>query len=164
MLWDEDRYDNRWQFIENTQSWFKRKDMFWLQLSILSFVALFILEVILIFTSQINHLSRDSADFLVIPLLGLYAITMFWRSVEQSVLTFAGIIMTYFGIFFVYTPEIVHALSSPKIANKLGVGIKNYAIVNPVAIAETLFVIGMFALAFSLVISIKPAFFKPRKL
>ncbi len=101
--------------------------------------------------------------FLVIPLLGLYAFAMFWRSVEQSFLTFVGVLLVYFGIFFVYTPEIVKTLSSPTVANKLGVGIKNYAMINPASIAEVYFIIGMFALSFNLAIAIKPKFFKPRK-
>ena len=163
MLWDEDRYDKRWQIIDNLQNWFRRNDRFWLHLSILSFVALFTLEIILIFTSQINHLSRTGADFLVIPLLGVYAFAMFWRSVEQSFLTFAGILVTYFGVFVAYTPEITRVLSSPTVANKLGVGIKNYTVVSPSSVGETFFIIGMFALAFGLAIAIKPKFFKPRK-
>ena len=163
MLWDEDRYQGRWQIIESIQDWFRRNDRFWLYLSILSFGALFTLEIILIFTSQINHLSRAGADVLVIPLLGVYAFAMFWRSVEQSFLTFAGILLTYFGVFVAYTPEITRVLSSPTIANKLGVGIKNYTVVNPSSVGETYFIIGMFALAFSLAIAIKPKFFKPRR-
>jgi hypothetical protein len=96
MLWNEDNYDSRWQFVENIQNWFRKNDRFWLSLSSLSFIALLVLEIILIFATQLNHSARNGADFLVIPLLGLYSFTIFWRSIEQSFLIFAGVIMVYF--------------------------------------------------------------------
>jgi hypothetical protein len=87
---------------------------------------------------------------------------MFWRSIAQSFLTFVGVFMMYFGIFFVYTPEIVKELSSSYVANRLGVGIKHYTTVDPTSIASICFIISIFVLAFSLAISIRPKFFKPR--
>lgn len=162
MYWD-DRYENRWQTIEHIQNWFRLNDRFWLYLNILSFVALFSLEMILTLTSSVNHFARSGADFLAIPLLGLYTFAIFWRSIIQSFLAFAGSLMTYFGIFFVYTPTIVQELSSPSIANKLGVGIKHYATVNPASIAEICFIMGMFTLSLNLAMSLKPKFFEPKK-
>ncbi len=154
--------EDRWLFIDRIQEWFLQKDKFWLMVSILSFCAVLVLQIFLILVSQASQGAWRQSEFLVLPLLSLFVAGIFWRSIFQIFLSFAGASMTYGGIFLFHTKEVALQIVAPFVANRLGYGIKHFSVASPDAMAEGYFVVGMFALAFCLAMAIRPGFFKSK--
>lgn len=154
--------EDRWRFIETVQEWFRRKNQFWLLVSALSFGAVIVLQVFLAFASGADPSAREHSEFLAVPLLGLFVLSMFWRSVVHTFLSFTGSLMAHGGIFLYHATNASSQLLTPYTANRLGFGIKHLAIVSPNAVADRYFIVGMFAMAFCLAIAFKPNFFKPK--
>ncbi len=154
--------EDRWSFIEKIQIWFQYKNQFWLLLSILAFSAILVLQVIFIFASQANPAARQQSEFLIVPVLALFILSTFWRSIVHTFLSFTGSMITYGGMFLFHTSNATTQLVTPYVANRLGYGITHLAIVSPNSVADRYFIVGVFALAFCLAIAIKPNFFKPK--
>jgi len=154
--------EDRWSFIENIQTWFQHKNQFWLLLSVLSFGAIFVLQIFLVFASEANPSARQEAEFLIVPILAIFILSTFWRSTVHTFLSLTGSSMTYGGMFLFHVTNAASQLVTPYTANRLGYGIKHALVVSPSMIADRYFIVGMFALAFCLAIAIKPNFFKPR--
>ena len=154
--------EDRWYFIERIQEWFERKNQFWLLLSILSFGSVLVLQVLLNFATQTNPGARQDSEFLVVPLLSVFIMSTFWRSIIHTFLSFSGSSITYGGMFLFHAKDMASQLASVYTANRLGFGIEHIATASPSMIADRYFVVGMFALAFCLAIAIKPKFFKSK--
>ncbi len=154
--------EDRWAFIEEIQRWFQHKNQFWLLISILSFGAIFILQVFLIFASGANSSARQNSEFLVVPILAIFILSTFWRSIVHTFLSFVGSLMTYGGIFLFHVARVTTQMVVPYTANRLGFGIKHFDSISSNIVADRYFVVGMFALAFCLAIAIKPNFFKSK--
>ena len=156
--------DDRWRFINDIQDWFEKKDRFWLVISVLTFSSVLILEVMLNFALYDNPSVKQEIGFLLITILVVFVFSIFWRNLFQTLLSLAGALATYGGIFFFYTLNGPSQLVSTHVADRLGYGIKNISIITitPSSVADPYFIIGMIALVFCLGISIKPIFSKPR--
>ncbi len=154
--------EDRWLFIEKIQVWFLHKNQFWLLLTTLTFGAVLILQVLFIFASQANPSARQQSEFLIIPVLALFVLSTFWRSVVHTFLSFTGAMITYGGMFLFHTVNATTQLVTPYVANRLGYGIKHMAVISPNMVADRYFIVGAFTLAFCLAIAIKPNFFKPK--
>ncbi len=77
----------RWKFIDDIQDWFEQKSKFWLVISILTFSSVLVLQVTLNFASHVNPSVRQGVDFLLIPILALFVLSIFWRSAVQTFLS-----------------------------------------------------------------------------
>lgn len=154
--------EERWVFIEKIQDWFRQKNQFWLLLCILSFGTIVVLQIFLTLASGANPLARQESEFLVLPVLMVFVLSTFWRSLVHTFLSFAGASMAYGGMFLFHVSSVATQLATPYTANRLGFGIKHVAVASPAAIADRYFIVGMFALAFCLAIAIKPSFFKSK--
>ncbi len=154
--------EDRWIFIESIQIWFQHKNQFWLLISILSFSVVVVLQIFLSFASEANPSARQQSEFLVAPILAIFTLSTFWRSVVHTFLSFTGALITYGGMFLFHVTSVTAQLVTPYTANRLGFGIKHLVIISPNAIADRYFIVGMFALVFCLVIAIKPKFFKSK--
>jgi len=154
--------ESRWGFIDKIQDWFNQKNYFWLIVSILTFSSILILQVIFNFAAQTNPKVREEVDFLLVPLLALFAFSAFWRGLVQTFLCLAGGLTTYAGMFLFYTRDFANQIATPFVANRLGYGIKSSVVVSPDQFAEKYFIVGIFALSFCLAMAIKPNFFKPK--
>ncbi len=154
--------EDRWFFIEKIQMWFQYKNQFWLLLYILTFGAILGLQIVPIFASQANPTARQQSEFLVIPVLLLFILSTFWRSIVHTFLSFTGSMITYGGMFLFHTSNATTQLVTPYVANRLGYGIKHMVIVPPNVVADRYFIVGILALAFCLAIAIKQNFFKPK--
>ena len=154
--------ESRWGFIDKIQDWFNQKNYFWLIVSILTFSSILILQVIFNFAAQTNPKVREEVDFLVAPVLALFAFRIFWRGLVQTFLCLAGGLTTYAGMFLFYTRDFANQIATPFVANRLGYGIKSSVVVSPDQFAEKYFIVGIFALSFCLAMAIKPNFFKPK--
>lgn len=154
--------EDRWSFIEKIQVWFQHKNQFWLLLSILTFGAVLVLQVLFIFASQVNPSARQQSEFLIVPVLALFVLSTFWRSLVHTFLSFTGAMITYGGVFLFHTVNATTQLVTPYVANRLGYGIKHMVTTSPNVVADRYFIVGVFALAFCLAIAIKPNFFKPK--
>ncbi|HJU12856.1 MAG TPA: hypothetical protein VJ792_00170 [Candidatus Nitrosotalea sp.] len=154
--------EDRWFFIEKTQDWFLRKNHFWLLLSILAFASVLTLQVLLIFASYASPSARQQSEFLVLPLLGLFVLSVFWRSIVQFFLSCTGCLLTYGGVFLFHVRDATTQAVVPYVANRLGYGIKHLAVISPDSVADRYFIVGMFAMAFCLAMAIWPKFFKSR--
>lgn len=154
--------DDRWFFIEKIQDWFLQKNHFWLLLTILTFSSLLILQVLLLFATGANPTANEHSDFLAVPLLGLFALSVFWRSVFQFFLSFTGSLLTYGGMVLFHARDVTTQAVVPYVANRLGYGIKHLAVISPDSVADRYLIVGMFALAFCLAMSIWPKFFRSR--
>lgn len=154
--------EDRWFFIEKVQGWFQQKNQFWLVIGILALTTVLVLQYIFNFASQTNPSVREHAEFLVIPILSVFVFSVFWRNVVCAFLSLVGAMMTNTGMVFFHMTDVTTQLASPYVANRLGYGIKHLAVVSPNSLADLYFVAGILALAFCLVIAIKPNFFKPK--
>lgn len=154
--------EDRWFFIERIQEWFLHKDKFWLLVSLVSFGSALVLQVFLMIASKVSSGAWQQSEFLVIPLLSLFVLSIFWRSIVQVFLSFSGALMTYGGMFLFHTRDAAAQIAVPYVANRLGYGIKHFAVAPPSAIADRYFIVGMFAMAFCLAIALRPNFFKPK--
>lgn len=154
--------EERWVLIDRIQDWFLHKNQFWLVISVSSLGAILALEAILYFASQENPAASQDSEFLVIPLLGLFVMGTFWRSLVHSVLAFSGAVLTYGGVFFLHTAQISSQLAGTYVANRLGYGIHHAGITPPDAIAERYLIVGIFALLFCIAIALRPDFFRSK--
>ena len=153
--------EDRWLFIDKIQTWFLHKNQFWLVLSILTFGAISILQIFLIFASAANPSARQESEFLIVPILALFILSTFWRSIFHTFLSFTGSIMTYGGVFLFHSTNSTQLVTS-FVANRLGYGIRHVISIPPDSIADRYFIVGMCMLAFCLAIAIRPNFFKPK--
>lgn len=153
--------EDRWLFIDKIQTWFLHKNQFWLVLSILTFGAIFILQIFLIFASTVNPSARQESEFLIVPILALFILSTFWRSIFHTFLSFTGSMMTYCGVFLFHSTNSTQLVTS-FVANRLGYGIRHVISIPPDSVADRYFIVGMCMLAFCLAIAIRPNFFKPK--
>src|SRR5712692_2944186 len=121
--------DPRWKFIDDIQNWFEEKNKFWLVINILTFSSVLVLQVVLNFASSVNPTVRQGVDFLLIPILALFVLSIFWRSAVQTLLSLVGVLVTYGGIFFFYTVNGTTQLVNTYVASRLGYGIKHITII-----------------------------------
>lgn len=154
--------EDRWSFIETIQLWFHQKNQFWLLLTILSFSTTLVLQAIFVFASQENPSARMQSEFLIVPVLVVFVLSSFWRSIVHTFLSFTGAMITYGGMFLFHTANATAQLVTPYVANRLGYGIRHYVVIPPDALADRYFIVGILALAFCVAVSIKPNFFKPK--
>lgn len=159
---DRQYAEDRWFFIEKIQDWFLHRNQFWILLSILTFSSLLILQIFLILASEANPAARQQSEFLIVPMLALFILSTFWRSIVHTFLSFTGATMTYGGMFLFHITDSTTQLVVPYTANRLGYGIKHFVNISPNMVADRYFIVGMFALSFCLAIAIKPNFFKPK--
>lgn len=154
--------EDRWSFIEDIQEWFQYKNQFWLLISVLSFGAVLVLQVFLVFASEASPSARQQSEFLVLPILAIFTVSIFWRSVVHTFLSFVGSLLAYGGIFLFHVTSVTTQMIIPYTANRLGFGIRHFDNIAPNAVADRYFIVGMFALAFCLAMAIKPRFFKSK--
>jgi len=122
----------------------------------LTFSSVLVLQVTLYLASHVNPAVRQGVDFLLVPILALFVFSIFWRSVVQTFLSFAGTLITYGGVFFFYTVNGSSQLVSTYVANRLGYGIKHIAMIAPSSVADRCFIMGIFALTFCLAYLLPP--------
>src|SRR5712692_6320849 len=148
--------DPRWKFIDDIQNWFEEKNKFWLVINILTFSSVLVLQVVLNFASSVNPTVRQGVDFLLIPILALFVLSIFWRSAVQTLLSLVGVLVTYGGIFFFYTVNGTTQLVNTYVASRLGYGIKHITIITitPTSVADRYFIVGILALAFCVAMAI----------
>lgn len=161
---EDNRYaEDRWIFIDKIQGWFQHKSQFWLSLSIICLGAILVLEAISVFASQANPDAWQRAEFLMIPLLVIFIMSIFWRSIVHSVLAFTGALITiYPGAFLFHAAKLATPFEASSVADRLGYGIKHTSHVDPHMLANLHFVVGGFVLIFCLAIAIKPDFFRSK--
>lgn len=128
----------------------------------IDFWSILTLQVVFIFASQANPAARQQTEFLIVPVLALFTISTFWRSLVHTFLSFTGAMITYGGMFLFHTVSATTQLVTPYVANRLGYGIKHMAVIAPNSVADKYFIVGVFVLAFCLTIAIKPNFFKSK--
>ncbi|MFZ0514793.1 MAG: hypothetical protein WAM14_24530 [Candidatus Nitrosopolaris sp.] len=75
-----------------------------------------------IFLSGINPHIRNGIDSLLVPLLVLFLVSIFWRSSTATILSLAGVLCLYVGMFYVYDNLGVLQVTPSHIANRLGYG------------------------------------------
>jgi len=154
--------EDRWLFIDKIQAWFLHKNYFWLILSILTFGAALVLQIFLTFASGANPYARQESEYLIAPILAVFVLSTFWRSIFHTFLSFTGAIMTYGGVFLFHSTGASTQLVTSFVANRLGYGIRHIVSIPPDSIADRYFIVGICMLAFCLAIAIKPNFFKPK--
>jgi hypothetical protein len=108
--------------------------------------------------SEVNPLIREGIDSILVPLLGLFVCSIFWRGSIPTFLSLAGAASVYAGMFYIYAkalgfhdfpPFIMHKYPAATILNSIPVN----------SSANLYFLVGIFALILSIVISFRPSFF-----
>jgi len=149
--------NERGAFIDTIQEWFRQRSKFWTLISFVSLSSLIALQLLLILQTETNPYIRQGIDSLLVPLLALFVFSIFWRGSIPTFLSLAGAACLYAGMFYVYakavgfpslSPFIIHKYPAAKILESI-----------PVDSANFYFLVGMFALALSIVIALKPSFF-----
>ena len=151
----------RMVFIDKICDWFKQRSRFWTATSVIALVSILVLQSFLFTVTQVDQHVRQTAGLLVIPLLVLFVLGTFWRGSVQTFLSLAGMINVYTGMFYVYGRASSFDTLPPIVTNKLGVG-EIVASSSASSVANFYFLVGILALMFCLVISLKPSLFKPR--
>lgn len=146
-------------FIDTICDWLYLNSKFWGLISMLSLCSIIVLEILFIFTADINPQVREEIDFLVIPFLSLFVFSIFWRGFIPTILSLGGSLSTYVGMFYIYAKYEGLKILPPIIISKLG-GEGKIGLSGPVnGTANLYFIGGILALILCIVISFKPVFF-----
>lgn len=154
--------EDRWFFIDTVQEWFECRGRFWLALSVLSLGSILVLQAVLVFATEEDPAAWRQSGAVLAPLLAVFVLSIFWRSIVHAVLAFTGAMMTFGGMFLFHTAGIVHQLDTAYVANRLGYGIKHAAVIDPNSLADRYLVVGIFALLFCLAMALRPGFFRSK--
>lgn len=151
----------RGEFIDEVQDWFRQRRMFWTLISLVSLSSIIILQVLLIFLSGINPRIRDGIYSLLVPLLILFVVSIFWRRSSVMILSLAGALSLYAGMFYIYADLGSIQIIPPHFAGRLGYGTTLPG--PPVAeVADFYFLMGIFALILATAVALKPSIFRAK--
>lgn len=153
--------NERGVFIDEIQGWFRQRDMFWTLISLFSLLSIVILQVLFIFLSGINPHIRNGIDSLLVPLLVLFLVSIFWRGSTATILSLAGVLCLYVGMFYVYSNLVVLQGTTSHIASKLGYGSR---LTEPclIEVANLYFLMGIFALILCTTVVFRPSLFRAK--
>jgi hypothetical protein len=153
----------RGAFIDTVTDWFRKRSRFWALVSFTSFFGVITLHLFLTIQGDVSPLIRQGVDSILVPLLGLFVFSMFWRGSIPTFLSLAGAASIYGGVFYVYSKAAGHTMLPSIMAHKYNAATGADA---PTLIASTItsvstfyFLIGIFALVLCLVIAFRPSFF-----
>lgn len=153
--------NRRFYFIDEIQEWFSKKDKFWSLISLVTLVSLIILQTFSVFLTGINSQIRQEIDFLLVPLLGLFVVSIFWRGLLQTFLSFAGAICIYTGMSLTYLVAGGLKILPPLITNRLGYG--KIVLASPTeSVASLYFFGGVIGLIVCILITFKPSLFRAK--
>jgi hypothetical protein len=153
--------NDRGIFIDEIQEWFRQRNMFWTLISFFSLLSIIILQVLFIFLSGINPHTRNGIDALLVPLLVLFVVSIFWRSSTSTILSLAGVLCLYVGMFYVFDNLVVLQVTPSHIASKLGYGV-SHTEAPLIAVADLYFLMGIFALILCTAVAFRPSIFKAK--
>ena len=150
--------NERGAFIDAIQDWFLQRTTFWALVSFTSLAGVIVLHLVLVLQGEVNPLIREGIDSILVPLLGLFVFSIFWRGSIPTFLSLAGAASVYAGMFYIYAkavgfqdlpPFIIHKYPAATILNSIPV----------TSSASLYFLVGIFALILSIAISFRPSFF-----
>ena len=95
------RVQHRDGIVDLIQEWFRQNDMFWTLISLVTLVSIGILQVLFILLAAINPHIRNGLDSFLVPLLVLFVVSIFWRSSMVTILSLAGVLCLYAGMFYI---------------------------------------------------------------
>jgi hypothetical protein len=152
----------RGEFIDTIQEWFRQRSVFWSLVTFASFTGLIALQFFLILQGNLNPLVRMGIDAILVPLLGLFVLSIFWRGSIPTFLSLAGAACMYSGMFYVYAkaampqtlPFVIHKYPATTILENIAVN----------SLANFYFIVGIFAFTLAMVIAFKPSFFHAKGL
>jgi hypothetical protein len=133
--------------------------MFWALISFISLLSIIILQALFIFLSGINPHIRSGIVLLLVPLLVLIVVSIFWRRSTATILSLAGVLCLYVGMFYVYDNLGMLQVTTPHIANRLGYGVK-LTTAPIVDVADLYFFMGIFALILCPAVALRPSLFR----
>jgi len=111
--------------------------------------------------SGINPHIRNGLDSVLVPLLVLFVLSISWRCSTATILSLAGVLCLYVGMFYVYDNLGVLQFTPSHIANRLGYGIPH--IEAPLTgVADFYFMMGIFALILCMAVAFRPSIFKAK--
>jgi len=137
--------------------------MFWALVSFISLLSIIILQALFIFLSGINPHIRSGIDLLLVPLLVLIVVSIFWRRSTATILSLAGVLCLYVGMFYVYDNLGMLQVTTPHIANRLVYGVK-LTTAPIIDVADLYFFMGIFALILCPAVALRPSLFRGREL
>jgi len=147
--------------IDVIQEWFRQNDLFWTLISFVTLVSIVILQVLFIFLAGINPHIRNGIDPFLVPLLVLFVVSIFWRTSMSTILSLAGVLCLYAGMFYIYDNQALLQVTPSHIASKLGYGTKLTEA--PLGIvADYYFFMGIIALILSTAVAFKPSIFRAK--
>jgi hypothetical protein len=148
-------------FIDVIQGWFRQKDMFWTLISLLTLFSIVILQVLIIFLTGINPHIRNGIDSFLLPLLVLFVVSIFWRSSMATIISLAGVLCLYAGMFYIYDNQALLQVKPSHIASKLGYG--TTLTEAPLGIvADYYFLMGIIALILCTAVAFRPSIFRAK--
>jgi hypothetical protein len=148
-------------FIDAIQGWFRQKDMFWTLITLLTLFSIVILQVLFIFLTGINAHIRNGIDSFLVPLLVLFVVSIFWRSSLATILSLAGVLCLYAGMFYIYDNQALLQVKPSHIASKLGYG--STLTEAPLGIvADYYFLMGIIALILCTAVAFRPSIFRAK--
>jgi hypothetical protein len=148
-------------FIDVIQGWFRQKDMFWTLVSIVTLFSIVILQVLVIFLTGINAHIRNGIDSFLVPLLVLFVVSIFWRSSMATILSLAGVLCLYAGMFYIYDNQVLLQVTPSHIASKLGYG--TTLTEAPLGIvADYYFLMGIIALILCMAVAFRPSILRAK--
>ena len=153
--------NERGGFIDEIQRWFRQRNMFWTLISFFSLLLIVILQVLIIFLNGINPHIRNGIDIILVPLLMLFVVSIFWRSSTATILSLAGVLCLYVGMFYIYDNLVVLQVTTSHIASKLGYGI-SHTEAPLTTVAVFYFLMGIFALILCMTVALKPSVFRAK--
>jgi hypothetical protein len=141
----------RGDFIERVQGWFLQRSRFWTQITFVVLALIIILEVFLSFLTGINPHIRLAIYPILIPLLLSFVFSIFWRNTMTAVLSLAGTMCLYAGMYYTYATRLpylnIHVpLHSPPMHT----------------VAGFYFFMGIFAVILCVAAAYRPSFFIAR--
>jgi len=147
--------------VDLIQEWFRQNDMFWTLISLATLVSIVILQVLFIFLAAINPHIRNGIDSFLVPLLVLFVLSIFWRSSMVTILSLAGVLCLYAGMFYIYDNQVLLQVTPSHIASKLGYGTPLREVSLGI-VADYYFFMGIIALILSTAIAFKPSIFRAK--
>jgi hypothetical protein len=148
-------------FIDDIQVWFGKRNRFWTLISVVCLVSIIVLQLLFMLLSGINSHIRDGMYSVLVPVLVLFVVSIFWRGTTPTILSLAGVMCLYVGMFFVYALLGSNQDFPSQIANRLGYGIRHT--VPPAAtIADFYFLMGIGALVLGMAVAFRPSIFRAK--
>lgn len=147
--------------VDAIQEWFRQNEMFWTLISFVTLVSIVILQVLFIFLSGINPHIQNGIDSFLVPLLVLFVVSVFWRTSMATILSLAGVLCLYAGMFYIYDNQVLLQVTPSHIASKLGYGTKLTEAPLDI-VADYYFFMGIIALMLSTAVAFKPSIFRAK--